>query len=106
MAGISDKGRTTDSGAKVLRVLIALRGHTLNGLSNSELAKNLSESPSTINRCLNTLIEAGLAIKLESGRYAHSVMLLQIATAHANEMNRAQTRIDEITQRVLAGSHQ
>lgn len=104
MSSISEKGRTTDSGAKVLRVLIALRGHALNGLSNGELAKALGEQPSTINRCLNTLIEAGLAVKLDSGRYAHSVMLLQIATAYANEMDRAQSKISELTQRVHAGA--
>lgn len=97
-------GRTTDSGAKVLKVLIALRGHALTGLSNGQLAKTLGESPSTINRCLNTLIEANLATKLPSGLFAHSVMMLQIATAHANEINRAQMRIDELNQRVQAGA--
>lgn len=100
----NDKGRTTDSGAKVLKVLIALRGHSLTGLSNGQLAKALEESPSTINRCLNTLIEVGLAEKKPSGLFSHSVMMLQIATAHANEMSRAQTRIDELSQRVTAGS--
>lgn len=98
-------GRTTDSGAKVLKVLIALRGHSLTGLSNGQLAKALGESPCTINRCLNTLIEVGLATKLDSGLFAHSVMMLQIATAHANEMSRAMARIDELNQRIHAGSH-
>lgn len=102
----SDKGRTTDSGAKVLKVLMALRGHSLTGLSNGQLAKALGESPSTINRCLNTLIEAGLATKLDSGLFAHGVMMLQIATAHANEMSRAQMHIDQLTQRVQAGARQ
>jgi DNA-binding IclR family transcriptional regulator len=104
MANISDKGRTTDSGAKVLAVLKALRGQSLDGLSNGQLAKALGESPSTINRCLNTLIEAGLAEKRESGLYAHSVMMVQIAVAHANEMSRAQAKLDEFRQRVSAGS--
>lgn len=100
----NDKGRTTDSGAKVLKVLIALRGHSLTGLSNGQLAKALGESPSTIHRCLNTLIEAGLATKLPNGLFAHSVMMLQIARAHAEEMSRAQARIDELNQRIIAGS--
>ncbi len=100
----NDKGRTTDSGAKVLKVLIALRGHSLTGLSNGQLAKALGESPSTVNRCLNTLIQAGLAVKLDSGLYAHGVMMLQIARAHSEEMSRAQARIDELNQRVFAGS--
>lgn len=98
--------RTSDSGAKVLKVLVALRGHSLTGLSNGQLAKSLGESPSTVNRCLNTLIQAGLAVKLDSGLYAHGVMMLQIATAHANEMSRAQMHIDQLTQRVQAGARQ
>lgn len=99
------KGRTSDSGAKVLEVLIALRGHSLTGVSNGQLAKALGESPSTINRCLNTLIQAGLAEKKSSGLFAHSVMMLQIATAHASEMSRAQAKLDEMNQRIFAGSH-
>lgn len=102
---MADKTRTSDSGARVLRVLKALRGHSLHGLANGDLAKGLGESPATINRCLNTLIAEGLAARLDTGRYAPSVQLLQIAVAHANEMSAAQSRIDEIKQRVVAGSH-
>lgn len=96
--------RVSDSGGRVLRVLKALRGQTLNGLSNGELARALGESPSTINRCLNTLIAEGMAVQLDSGRYALSVAVLQIAQAHAEEMARTQNRINEINQRVLAGA--
>ncbi|HTF98650.1 MAG TPA: helix-turn-helix domain-containing protein [Cellvibrio sp.] len=99
-----EKGRTNDGGARMLKVLIALRGHSLTGLSNGQLAKSLGESPATINRYLNTLIEAGLATKLPNGLYAHGVQMLQIATAHAHEINRAQQRIDELNQRVQAGA--
>ena len=66
----------------------ALRGHALNGISNGELATALHESPANINRALNTLIEEGLALKLENGRFAPGIQLLQIAMAHSNEMAR------------------
>lgn len=102
---MSDKGRTTESGAKVLKVLIALKGRTLSGLSNGELAKALKESPSTINRCVNTLIEAGLVEQRDDGRFSHSVAMLQIAQSHANEMMRATDKIYEINQRVTAGAN-
>ena len=102
---MTDKTRTSDSGGRVLRVLKALRGQTLTGLSNGELAKALDESPATINRCLNTLIAEGMATRLDTGRFALSVAMLQIAQAHANEMANAQSRITEINQRVLAGSN-
>lgn len=99
------KTRTTESGAKVLRVLGALKGHTISGMTNGDLAKALGESPSTINRIVNTMVAEGYAIKLDSGRYALSVRVLQIAQAHANEINRAQERINELNQRVHAGAH-
>ncbi|EIS7587818.1 helix-turn-helix domain-containing protein [Salmonella enterica] len=98
------KVNVSSSGSRILRVLKALRGHALNGVSNGELASALGESPANINRALNTLIEEGLALKLENGRFAPGVQLLQIAMAHNNEMSRAQGSIDELNQRVLAGS--
>ena len=88
-----NKPNTSSSGTRILRVLKALRGHALNGVSNGEL-----------NRALNTLIEEGLALKLENGRFAPGIQLLQIAMAHSNEMARAQDRINEINQRVISGS--
>jgi len=102
---IANPTRVSSSGQKVLRVLKALKGHSLTGLSNSDLARALDESPATINRCLNTLIAEGLATHLDSGRYALSVAMLQVAQHHANELARAQSRIDELNQRVFAGSH-
>lgn len=101
---MTDKQRVSDSGARVLRVLMALRGHSLTGLSNGELAKALGESPATINRCLNTAIAVNWAVRLDTGRFAPGIALLQFAQSHANEMATAQTRIQEINQRVLAGA--
>ncbi|CAD5107211.1 helix-turn-helix domain-containing protein [Zestomonas carbonaria] len=97
--------RTSDSALRTLRVLKALRGHTLNGLANVELAKALDESPANINRCLNTLIEAGFATKLETGRFAPSIGFLQYAMATMDELNRASARINEIQARISANSH-
>jgi DNA-binding IclR family transcriptional regulator len=94
---------TSTSGGRILRVLKALKGSSLSGRSNSELAKALDESPANINRALNTLIDEGLAQKLDNGRFL-SVQVLQIAVAHSNEIARAQGRIDELNQRIIAGS--
>ena len=101
---MNDKPRTNESALRVLRAMKALKGHTLHGLSNSELAKALEESPANITRYMGTLIEAGLAVRLDTGRFAPGIALLQIAQAHANEMAKAQDRITEINQRVLAGA--
>lgn len=97
--------RVNNSGIKVLRVMDALKGHSLTGLSNTDLVKHLQMSAPTVNRCLNTLIEADMATQLDNGRYALSVRTLQIAQAHANEMAKASDRINELNQRVMAGSY-
>lgn len=102
---MSTTPRISESGARVLRVMAALKGHSISGLSNGELAKAMGESPATINRCLNTLISEGMATQLDNGRYALTVKMLSIAQAHAAEMARAQSRIDELTQRVHAGAY-
>lgn len=96
--------RTVSAAARVLRVLKALKGHTVTGLSNTELAHLTGDSPSNITRAMQTLIEEGLAVKLDNGRFAHSVGVLQIAQAHAEHMARLQGRMQEINQRIAAGS--
>lgn len=95
---------TISAAARVLRVLKALKGHTVTGLSNTELAHLTQDSPSNITRAMQTLIEEGLAMKLDNGRFAHSVGMLQIAQAHAEHMARLQGRMQEINQRIAAGS--
>lgn len=94
-----------NSAARVLRVMKVLKGHSLDGISNGELAKALHESPSAITRALQTMIEENMAVKLDNGRFALSVGVLQIAQAHTNELARANQRIAELEQRVSAGSH-
>lgn len=96
--------RTVSAAARVLRVFKALKGHTVTGLSNTELAQLAQDSPSNITRAMQTLIEEGLAVKLDNGRFAHSVGVLQIAQAHAEHMARLTGRMQEITQRIAAGS--
>ena len=96
--------KTGTSARRALAVLRILKGHTLHGLSNGEIAKALDEKPANITRALDVLTDEGLVNKLETGRYAHSIGMLQIAQAHANEMNQAQYNIQEINNRVAAGA--
>jgi DNA-binding IclR family transcriptional regulator len=81
-----------------------LKGHTLDGLSNGEIAQALGESAVNISRALAVLVDEGVASRLETGRYAPSIALLQIAQAHADEMARVNNRMSEINQRVMAGA--
>ncbi|EHL2772134.1 helix-turn-helix domain-containing protein [Salmonella enterica subsp. enterica serovar Hvittingfoss] len=88
-----------------LRILKALKGKSLHGLSNGELAKALGESEANISRAMEALIAEGMVQRLETRRYAPGMQLLFIAQAFSNEMATAQARIAELNQRVLAGSH-
>lgn len=88
-----------------LRILKALKGKSLHGLSNRELAKALDESEVNISRAMETLTEEGLVQRLDTGRYAPGMQLLYIAQAFSNEMAAGQARIAELNQRVLAGSN-
>jgi DNA-binding IclR family transcriptional regulator len=92
------------SAQRALRVLKALRGATFTGLSNTDVAKALGETPSNVSRSLAVLVEEGFVLRLDNGRYAHSVALLQIAQAHADHTARLQARMSETTQRIAAGS--
>jgi DNA-binding IclR family transcriptional regulator len=60
---------TVKSAEKVLKVLKALRGHSLRGVTNQDLAKQLNESPAQIHRQLQTLISEGLAKQEEDGSF-------------------------------------
>lgn len=87
------------SASKVLKVLKALRGHSLSGATNQKLSQQLDESPATITRALQTLVQEGFAKQEEDGTYTLSAALVQMAKAHTTEVERAQARIAEIEQR-------
>ncbi|MBU4380036.1 MAG: helix-turn-helix domain-containing protein, partial [Proteobacteria bacterium] len=67
---------TSTSARRVLRVLKILKGHSLRGLSNGDVAKALGESPVNVTRALQALAEEGMVTQLDTGRWAHSVALL------------------------------
>lgn len=87
-----------------MKVLKALKGHSFTGISNKELAEQLDVSPAHISRDLDDLITEGLVTKLDNGRFAHSVQMLQIAQAYSNQVARLQAQISETNQRIAAGA--
>ena len=91
-------------GCRLLKVLKALKGQAITGLSNKEIADTLGLSPTDVSRDLEDLIEEGLAIKLDNGRFAHCVQMIQIAQAYATQIARIQGQITEMNQRIAAGS--
>ncbi len=92
------------SAKRTLKILKALKGHTLNGLSNNDLARIVNDTPSNITRALDTLITEGLVEKKETGRFSLSIQTLQIAVSHLEEMDKVKRKADELNQRVISGS--
>lgn len=91
-------------GTRVLKVLKALKGQSFSGISNKELAEILGVSPAQISRDLDDLMTEGLVMKLDNGRFAHSIQMLQIAQAYSNQVARLQEQISETNQRIMAGT--
>lgn len=88
------------SAEKVLRVLYALRGHYVFGLSNKQLSESLKETPVFITRALQTLEADGWAEKRDNGNYAPSIKAVRFAAACKEEHDRVQARMNEYNQRL------
>lgn len=98
---MNDKSNTT---TRALKILDALKGRSLSGLTNKELSAAIGDTPVNVSRATAILEASGFVQRLETGRYALSYKLLQIAVAHAGEMQKASDRINEIQTRIYAGA--
>lgn len=96
----------SNTGLRLMRAIKALSGHALDGLSNGELATALNIPASAVTRLMTTMAEEGFAIKLENGRFAPGIALLQVAQRTSNELAKANDRITELNQRINAGARQ
>lgn len=89
---------------RVCRIMQVLKGHSVEGLALTEISKALEENPSTVLRTLDTLADESLVIKLDTGRWALSILMLQIAAATESEISRKSLRLTELKQRIAAGA--
>jgi DNA-binding IclR family transcriptional regulator len=91
--------------SRTLQIISVLKGRTLNGLTNGEIAKATKLPAATVTRILAVMCADGFAMQHDnSGRYSLSVRMLQIAQCHADEMSRATSKIEELNQRVHTGA--
>lgn len=85
---------------RLLKAVLLLAGNELNGLAPSDLAKALDTNPSNVTRDLANLKEAGLAEQIvETGRWRLGPKVVQIAVDFFTNLERSQSRVDEIRQR-------
>jgi DNA-binding IclR family transcriptional regulator len=85
---------------RVLKILLMLAGHEVNGLLPSELAKAMRTSNSNITRDLANLKEAGIAEQREeTGGWALTTRVAQISVKVLTAMNKAKEHLDEMQKR-------
>ena len=52
-----------------------------------------------ISRAIAILVDEGFVTRLDNGLYALSIQLTQIAMSHLSEIDKAQSRLDQLKQR-------
>lgn len=101
---MSDKTLINKSALVVLKVFEAMKGKSLKGCSNGELALAVNDSPANVTRALNTLIQAGFVEKWDDGLFRYSSLMLEIAHAHDIEVKESVDRSIDRRNRVIAGA--
>lgn len=94
----------SNTAQRCLRILNALKGRSLTGLTNKELSEAIGETPVNISRAVAILEAEGFVHKLETGAYGLSFKMLQIAVNHETEMQKATERLAQVRSRVQAGA--
>lgn len=92
---------TSASQQRLLKLLLTLAGNEFTGLLPSELARSTHSSASNVTRDLHNLKLAGLAEEVPdtNGRWRLGPKIVQVAIAHLNCRDRAQSRLTELNQR-------
>lgn len=89
---------------RALAILKVMKGRTILGLSLSQIAEQIGTSSVNTLRVLDVLVEQGFMQKLDTGNYALSTHFMQIAVEYQREMQKARERLEQLEQRVEAGS--
>lgn len=94
---------TNDAQQRLIKLIFALFGDVITGLSPSALARALGCTQSTITRDLDNLRTAGIAERdEETGHWRLTPRLPQQALKALNSLDRMTRRIDETRQRFSA----
>ena len=94
----------SDAQQRIVGLVCALAGNEMEGLAPGQLAKLVARLPSQVTRDLANLKHAGWAEQITTtGRWRLGPAPVQIALRHMTALGRAQTRLDEVTQRFSRG---
>lgn len=89
---------------KGLSIIRALKGRSIKGATNKEIASATNLHPVDVSRIVKALIDEGFATR-DGNQFSLSVQMLQISEAHRLEVSNALDRIHELDQRVKIGAN-
>lgn len=93
-------GYISEHQQRILSLIRTLAGHELQGLAPGEIAKLQACAPSQVTRDLANLKHIGWAEEVPGvGRWRLGPQIVQIALRFSTGLERAQTRVDEISSR-------
>lgn len=84
---------------RILRTLLILAEHALDGVTPGEIARQLNTLPSNTTRDLANLRLAGLAEVMPNGRWRIAPRLVELALALQRSLDSAQRRLEETRRR-------
>ena len=86
---------------KACRYFTTLAGHEMDGLRPGQIAIGVKVSPATVTRDLRALQDAGFVEQIPTmqDRWRLGPKLIQIALAHTSALDRASSKLAEVTQR-------
>lgn len=90
----------SDSQQRILKILMLLGGHEVDGLAPGEISASLKIAPSNVTRSLANLEIAGLAETVQDkNTWRLTPRITQISLSMLNELDKHQKKLDELKQR-------
>lgn len=85
---------------RLMQVILTLAGHEVDGLAPGDIAKLVPCLPSQVTRDLANLKHGGYAEQISpTNRWRLGPRLVQIATRHMTAIDRARSKLNEVSQR-------
>lgn len=100
----TEKNDGNRSVLRVCEILKVMKGHSIPGMTLTDIAAAIEADKATTQRTLQALAQGGMTTQYENKRWGLSVLLEQIAAATEIEQRNAVLRITERQQRIAAGA--
>ena len=102
---MSDDAKYLNDGQqRLISLIVLLAGHEMTGMAPAQIAKGNQCTPSQVTRDLANLRLQGWAEEVpDTGRWRLGPSIVQIAMRHLSGLDRARTRLDEVSSRYSRG---